>query len=1112
MPDTRLPGESKQLFNDQIAQVTADESERVGLAETITGLVEVLHVDGTRENLTAGGAIFAGDIIETSNNGNVGIIFEDESVMSMGPGGHLTMDELVYDPDGPGGNMIVSIAEGVFSYISGTIAKTDPNAMVINTPTSSIGIRGTQVVGNIRPIGEENTITLMAEQDGSVGEVVVRNAGGVQILNQEGATVSLFNFSDPPPPPRFIPRDQLIEQFRPAFDALPPRFHPDRPPPPRREDGNREDAPDQDAAQTADGTAAGNGDGNGDGNGAEDGLAAEGSDTDDDSVEEELATATDVATEDATDTAESVVQDAELAETLTAAAEATIAGDESAFADAMEETDVFGGDDDAVAAAEDAFSEALEDGASIDEAMEAAFDAGDSIVAEDEATVAEISFAEAIQEVGAFGGDSEATTAAEEAFNDALADGASVDDATQAAFEAGTAVVTAVDGTVTEVSFADVIQVVDEFSGNEEATTAAEEAFTEALVDGASVDVATQAAFEAGTAVASGVDEENTEISFADAIQVAGVFDGNEEAATVAEVIFTDALASGATIDEATQAALNVGLTVAAGGVETIDDGSLENGFGPVSMTPSLNSETDNLFAPVGASSLFGSAENPEVALVPPPQQPGFGFGLGSPPPPAPVPRLIQQPNVASVTDNGITNDNNATVGVSGSTTVVSGILTGTAGDDTLAGGSEDNTITGGAGNDSLSGGAGDDTYVFASGFGTDVITDASGTDTLSFNSALVGDFGPGSTASEFKALIDLSVSRSTNDLVIDFGSGSTVTVTDQFNLKPIENLTDGTDTFEIASGVAGGTANDLLVGTTGADTIAGAVGNDALFGGDGVDTLTGDAGDDLLNGGDGNDDLQGGVGDDALIGGANNDTLDGGTGNDELFGDSGIDTLTGGTNNDIFYFESNATTGAAIAQVESVTLGGTFEVGDTYSVTIDGTLISHTVVAGDTDIDGIRDSLLAAVNANGTVNPIVTASAGGAGELQLTADNAGLAFTLTQSATNGGATADNTVTAATVTSNKISGANDVDTITDFTRGEDKIELDGTTFSIASVDFERIASTYDGTNATSATANVIVDSNDDLYVDTNGQSSGGYTLVANIQNGAAIDATDIDVV
>ena len=108
--------------------------------------------------------------------------------------------------------------------------------------------------------------------------------------------------------------------------------------------------------------------------------------------------------------------------------------------------------------------------------------------------------------------------------------------------------------------------------------------------------------------------------------------------------------------------------------------------------------------------------------------------------------------------------------------------------------------------------------------------------------------------------------------------------------------------------------------------------------------------------------------------------------------------------------------------QVDTVTIAGTVEADDTYSVTVNG--ITFTVIAGtDTTVTGVaandlaavRDALVTAIDADSTVGPIVDAAAGSAaGELTLTAAVAGTPFAATAAATNGSTTLDNSATAVT--------------------------------------------------------------------------------------------------
>lgn len=98
-----------------------------------------------------------------------------------------------------------------------------------------------------------------------------------------------------------------------------------------------------------------------------------------------------------------------------------------------------------------------------------------------------------------------------------------------------------------------------------------------------------------------------------------------------------------------------------------------------------------------------------------------------------------------------------------------------------------------------------------------------------------------------------------------------------------------------------------------------------------------------------------------------------------------------------------------AVAQVDTVTIAGTPEAGDIYTISINGNVATYTVLGTEPDLATIRDNLItAAQNASG-VGTTVTLAAGAAdGEIVLTALSAGTAFTSGSTATNNGVINDN--------------------------------------------------------------------------------------------------------
>ena len=110
----------------------------------------------------------------------------------------MVLDELVYDPASGTGSMGINMVEGAFSFISGEIAKTGPDAMQIETQLVTMGIRGTTVAGKAAVEGNENAFTLL-QDDGGVGQISISNDGGTQVLAQVGATTTVSSFTAPRP-------------------------------------------------------------------------------------------------------------------------------------------------------------------------------------------------------------------------------------------------------------------------------------------------------------------------------------------------------------------------------------------------------------------------------------------------------------------------------------------------------------------------------------------------------------------------------------------------------------------------------------------------------------------------------------------------------------------------------------------------------------------------------------------------------------------------------------------------------------------------------------------------------------------------------------------------
>lgn len=208
----------------EIAQASpAGDGTAIGRVDTVVGRATIVRTDGSQVSAEQGTPIFQGDTIKTALDGKLGIVFVDETRFSIGENGHMVIDAMIYDPGAQTGNSAFTVAQGVFSFISGQIAKTQPDAMVIDTPVATIGIRGTHGAGKAAPQGTANTFTLMPEgTTGAIaGEITITTRTGVVTLNLPYQTTQVASPFLPPPPPLVLPPSVIEKAFGTVVRALP---------------------------------------------------------------------------------------------------------------------------------------------------------------------------------------------------------------------------------------------------------------------------------------------------------------------------------------------------------------------------------------------------------------------------------------------------------------------------------------------------------------------------------------------------------------------------------------------------------------------------------------------------------------------------------------------------------------------------------------------------------------------------------------------------------------------------------------------------------------------------------------------------------------------------
>lgn len=134
----------------------------------------------------------------TTANAKAGITFEDQTQVHITEQSKLMIDNFVYDPNKGAGKLAVKIALGTVKYTSGQIAKNDPQQVKVETPTATIGVRGTDFTSTVDETGRSTVILLPScpagfkdiEKDCITGQIVVSTmAGEIWLTKPFQATV-----------------------------------------------------------------------------------------------------------------------------------------------------------------------------------------------------------------------------------------------------------------------------------------------------------------------------------------------------------------------------------------------------------------------------------------------------------------------------------------------------------------------------------------------------------------------------------------------------------------------------------------------------------------------------------------------------------------------------------------------------------------------------------------------------------------------------------------------------------------------------------------------------------------------------------------------------------
>jgi hypothetical protein len=128
-----------------LAEKTGSIEQKAGTFKVISGSVKALR-NATLYNVKIGDTVFIGDQIITAAASFAGMTLYDNTRLTSGPNSSVVIDAFSFNTTTHKGELSASLDKGSLAVISGQLAKANPEKVIFNTNTMTVGVRGTEFI------------------------------------------------------------------------------------------------------------------------------------------------------------------------------------------------------------------------------------------------------------------------------------------------------------------------------------------------------------------------------------------------------------------------------------------------------------------------------------------------------------------------------------------------------------------------------------------------------------------------------------------------------------------------------------------------------------------------------------------------------------------------------------------------------------------------------------------------------------------------------------------------------------------------------------------------------------------------------------------------------
>lgn len=128
-----------------VASGACAQAEHIAIFKSVDGRIDIVRA-GQTASAASGDKLFISDQLKSSDGASAGIVFKDGTLLTVGPSTDIRLRDYAYQPKEAKYAFSLYLDKGSAIYSSGQIGKLAPQAVKVDSPTASVGVRGTRFI------------------------------------------------------------------------------------------------------------------------------------------------------------------------------------------------------------------------------------------------------------------------------------------------------------------------------------------------------------------------------------------------------------------------------------------------------------------------------------------------------------------------------------------------------------------------------------------------------------------------------------------------------------------------------------------------------------------------------------------------------------------------------------------------------------------------------------------------------------------------------------------------------------------------------------------------------------------------------------------------------